>query len=375
LPATPIRIAFCVTDLDPGGAERCLVQLATGLDRGEWEPRVYCLGVPGELVETLERANVRVECLGARSIRNVGVAPRLARRLQSFRPALLQTFLFHANLAGRIAGRWAGLPVIVSGVRVAEHEHRWHLWCDRLTQRLVTRNVCVSQSVANFSTAHGGIHPEKITVIPNGVDIDCYADARPADLEPLGIPPGSRTILCVGRLHPQKGQRLLLEAAAPLFTADPELHILLVGNGPLHAELDALIDDRQWRRHVHLAGRRRDVPELMRAATLLVLPSLWEGMPNVVLEAMAAGLPVIASDVEGVRELLGNDMRGIVFSAGSVDDLRAGLVGMLRDPGLRNRVAIESQEFVRSYFTSEAMLSKYVRLYRQLLGTGQSLNT
>jgi glycosyltransferase involved in cell wall biosynthesis len=126
---------------------------------------------------------------------------------------------------------------------------------------------------------------------------------------------------------------------------------------------------------VHLAGRRRDVPELMRAATLLVLPSLWEGMPNVVLEAMAAGLPVIASDVEGVRELLGNDMRGIVFSAGSVDDLRAGLVGMLRDPGLRNRVAIESQEFVRSYFTAEAMLSKYVRLYRQLLGTGQSLNT
>lgn len=375
MPATPIRIAFCVTDLDPGGAERCLVQLATGLDRGVWEPRVYCLGAAGDLVENLERANVHVECLGARSIRNVGAVPRLARRLRSFRPALLQTFLFHANLAGRIAGRWAGVPVIVSGVRVAEHEHRWHLWCDRLTQRLVTRNVCVSQSVANFSMAYGGIRPEKIAVIPNGVDIHRYADARPADLEPLGIPPGSRTILCVGRLHRQKGHRLLLEAAAPLFTADPHLHLLLVGNGPLHGELDALLVERQWQRQVHLTGRRRDVPELMRAATLLVLPSLWEGMPNVVLEAMAAGLPVIASDVEGVRELLGNDTRGIVFPAGSVEDLRTGLVGILRDQELRNRVAVASQEFVQSYFTTEAMLSKYVRLYRQLLGTGPTVNT
>lgn len=371
----PTRIAFCVTDLDAGGAERCLVQLATGLDRSVWEPRVYCLGVPGELVEPLERAGVPVECLGARSVRNVGIVQRLARQLRSFRPALLQTFLFHANLAGRVAGRWAGVPVTVCGVRVAEHEHRWHLRLDRLTQRLVTQNVCVSQAVANFSIAHGGIRPEKITVIPNGVDFTHYSEARPAKLEPLGIPLGSRTILCVGRLHRQKGQLLLLEATAPLFSADKELHVLLVGDGPLRGELEALIRERRWGEQVHLVGRRRDVPELMRAATLLALPSLWEGMPNVVLEAMAAGLPVIASDVEGVRELLGNDTRGVVVPARSAETLRTGLVGLLRDNSLRHRLASESQNFVKSYFTTDSMVAKYGRLYRGLLAAGQTLNT
>jgi glycosyltransferase involved in cell wall biosynthesis len=331
--------------------------------------------VPGELVEPLDRAGVLVECLGARSVRNVGVVQRLARQLRLFRPALLQTFLFHANLAGRLAGHWAGVPVIVCGVRVAEHEQRWHLRLDRLTQRLVTRNVCVSQAVANFSVAHGGIRPERITVIPNGVDFNCYADARPANLAPLGIPPGSRTILCVSRLHHQKGQFLLLEAAAPLISADKELHILLVGDGPLRDELETLVRERRWEEQVHLAGRRRDVPELMRAASLLALPSLWEGMPNVVLEAMAAGLPVIASDVEGVRELLGNDTRGIVVPAGSAEALRTGLVGLLRDSNLRHRLASESQHFVTSYFTTDSMVAKYGSLYRALLAKDQTLNT
>ena len=113
-------MAFCITDLDPGGAERALVQLVTRLDRSRWQPSVICLAPRGMLADELEQAEVPVTCLGARHSRNVGMVGRLFHQLRESKPALLQTFLFHANIAGRIAGRLARVPKIVSGIRVAE---------------------------------------------------------------------------------------------------------------------------------------------------------------------------------------------------------------------------------------------------------------
>ena len=135
LSANAKSIAFCITDLDPGGAERALVQLVLRLDRSRWSPVVFCLSKPGTLVADLAKADIPVDCLEAGSIGNVSVVPRLVRRLRRVRPDILQTFLFHANIVGRIAGRLAGVPVIVSGIRVAEHRSRFRLWLDRITDR------------------------------------------------------------------------------------------------------------------------------------------------------------------------------------------------------------------------------------------------
>jgi glycosyltransferase involved in cell wall biosynthesis len=371
----PTRIAFCITDLDPGGAEWALVQLAAGLDRAEWDPRVYCLGPPGALVDRLAEAGIGVECLGARSARNVGVIIRLARRLRAFRPALLQTFLFHANLAGRIAGRLARVPVVVCGIRVAERERRWHLLLDRWTQRLVTHNVCVSRAVADFSIARGRLHPDKLSVIPNGVDCERFAQAIPADLAEFGIPRGTRTILSVGRLHPQKGHDLLISAVAPLLAERPNLHVLIVGEGPSRERLQSQIVELGCREQVHLAGWRSDIPEIMKACTIFTLPSRWEGMPNVVLEAMAASLPVVATDVEGVHELIRNGVNGIVVRGDSAADFRSGLQALLDDPAMQNRFRSEAQTHVAKAFATHNMLARYHALYRELLVGGHSLNT
>lgn len=368
--AVPVRIAFCITDLDPGGAERALARLVTGLDRGRWEPRVFCLSSGGALADELQAAKVPVVCFGARRWNHVPVLLRLSRELKRFRPAILQTFLYHANLAGRIAGRMARIHTIVSGIRVAEKRSRARLWLDRWTNRLVRLNVCVSRAVAAFSAEQSGLAAEKIVVIPNGVDVPRFAGAAPADLSGLGIPPGSRTLLSIGRLDPQKGLGDLISAAALIIHRFPDAHFLVVGEGPERSRLDEMIREQGLAERVHLAGWRADIPELLAAGTALVLASHWEGLPNVILEAMAAGLPVVATRVEGTDELVIDGQTGLVVPPRSPNDLAESIEKLLLDPAAAKVMGQGGQQRAKSEFTWEAMVVQYERLYRSLLEPG-----
>jgi len=367
LSAAAKSIAFCITDLDPGGAERALVQLVLRLDRSRWNPVVFCLSKPGTLVADLEKAGIPVECLGAGSIGNVSIVPRLVRRLRRVRPEILQTFLFHANIVGRIAGRLAGVPVIVSGIRVAERRSRFRLWLDRITERLVTRHVCVSGAVADFSIKRGRLSAEKIVVIPNGVDVERFKSALPADLSQYGIPPGGRTLLFVGRLDPQKGPRLLLRAVKGLLPVHRNLHLLMVGDGPLATDLKEWVRAQQLEQQIHFAGWRPDVPSLLKACDALVLPSRWEGMPNVVLEAMAAGRPVVATRVEGVSELVTDRETGLLVEPGSIEALAGGIALLLAEPDLGKTAGIAAQHTAETRFTADIVASAYADLYATLL--------
>ena len=362
----PVRIAFCITDLDSGGAERALVQLVTGLDRSRWEPRLFCLSGEGILAEELFRADVPVACLGAKSSRNPWVIFRLARALRDFRPALLQTYLYHANIAGRFAGRLARVPVIVSGIRVAERRSRFRLWFDRVTRGMVDHHVCVSEAVATFSRQHSRLSGENITVIPNGVDAELFAGAEPIDLTEFGIPQEAQTLLFVGRLDPQKDPFVLLQAMELLTRSQPELHLLFVGDGPLQEDLMLQVVDRELNRQIHFAGRRDDVANLMKACDLFVLPSRWEGMPNVVLEAMAAGLPIVATEVEGTTELLAENQTGLLVPPKSPSALAEAVGALLRDPKQAQGMGNRAQQLVVKCFTWNNVIERYDELYCSL---------
>lgn len=361
------RIAFCITDLDPGGAERALVQIVSGLAARGWEPCVYCLSGPGALVAPLQAAGIPVECLGATSPWAWRVVGRLTRALREWRPALLQTFLFHANLAGRWAAWRAGVPATVCGLRVAERDAPWRMRLDRWSQRLVRMNVCVSQGVADFALREVGLPPHKLCVIRNGVEFERFAQARAVDWTACGLPPDATVFLFIGRLHPQKGPELLLEAATPWLKQQSSLHLVYVGEGPLRAELEQQIENRGVMSQVHLLGRRDDVPALLKGAAALVLPSRWEGLPNVVLEAMAAGCPVIATDVEGTREVLSHKETGLLCRVNSVAELRDALGRLWSSPELRRRLGESSQRIVREHFTWTSVIESYDRLYRAIL--------
>ncbi len=371
---SPTRIAFCITDLDAGGAERALVQIVTRLDRQRWEPHVFCLDAGGVLAPELRAAGIEVVCLGARRRRDVLVVRPLYRHLATLRPAILQTFLFHANIIGRLAGTAARVPVIVSGIRVAEQRSRVRLWLDRVTDRFVTRHVCVSYDVADFSTTRGGLPNDKIHVIPNGVDFERYANAAPTDLTQFGVPRGSRVLLFVGRLDPQKGPLQLLETAAELFVDHSDLHLVMVGDGPLAAELRAWTVFRSLESRIHFVGRQTDVAGLMRASDVFVLPSQWEGLPNVVLEAMAAGTPVVATEVEGVSELITEGKTGAVVPRNGDFSLAQGIGRALGDQKRAREMALEAQTIVKERFTWPLVAAEYQRLYGNLLVSSDILN-
>ncbi len=350
------------------------MQLVTRLDRARWEPLVICLSpclpvgtAAGALTDDFERAGIPVTCLGARSRADVLVIGRLARELRAFQPALLQTFLFHANIAGRIAGRLAGVGKIVSGIRVAERRSRMRLWLDRATESLVDHHVCVSHAVAEFSARRGGLPAEKMTVIPNGVDATRFASARAADLWEFDIPAESRTVLFVGRLDPQKGPFVLLEAAEGFLATVDDLHVLLIGDGPLSSRLQAWVDQRNLGQRIHFAGWRADVAPLLKAADCLVLPSRWEGMPNVVLEAMASGLPVVATEVEGTTELIHNHQTGLLIPPDSPSELAGAVARVLGNPEQARTMSSAAQSYVSHAFTWDKLVQRFEQLYRSLL--------
>jgi glycosyltransferase involved in cell wall biosynthesis len=367
----PTRIAFCITDLDPGGAERALVQVATRLDRRRWEPHVFCLDAGGVLVAELRAAGIEVVCLGATRRRDFLVVWPLYRHLAALRPAILQTFLFHANIVGRLAGMAARVRFIVSGIRVAEKRSRLRLWIDRVTDGLVTQHVCVSRDVADFSIKRGGLPSAKISVIPNGVDFDRYANAAPADLTQFGVPRGSRVLLFVGRLDPQKGPLQLLEASAQLFPDHSDLHLVIVGDGPLGAELRSWTLARNLESRVHFAGRQENVAGLMRAADLFVLPSQWEGLPNVVLEAMAAGTPIVATAVEGIRELLEDGRLGVIVPQSGETGLADAIREALGQKEKLRQATSAAQAIVAKRFTWPLVVAEYELLYARLLSDAQ----
>lgn len=346
-----------------------MVNLATRLDRTRWAVKVFALGAEGQLVEALQREGIAWECLGCTRRQPIRVLLRLGQALRNFKPEIIQSFLFHANLASRLAAPWAGWPWVVSGLRVAERQKRWHLVLDRLTASLTVGWVCVSQGVLDFSREVGGLKQDRLTVIPNGIDPCSFNHAPQVSRRELGVPERAHLVLFVGRLDVQKGIDDLIAAAKQTISQSPCWHLAIVGDGPRRGWLLAQIEAYSpFRDQVHYLGRRDDVPALLQAADVLVLPSLWEGMPNVILEAMAARRAVVATAVEGTKELVVAGETGWLVPPADPQSLSAALINAVADPESRHAFGLKGRERVLSRFSIDQTVSAYDRLWSRILG-------
>lgn len=367
-----MRIDLLTTELRTGGAERCLTELAIGLAARGDRVRVMSLAplpqpARDQLVHRLREACIEVcsaEAHGVWSLRRTFTTVR--RWLATDPPELLQTFLYHANVLGTFAAVRAGVPVRVGGVRVAQpRPQRW--WVERRAVARMQALVCVSGSVEQFARTR--LRPStatRVLTIPNGVRVDAYADAAPWDWAAKGLRSGSQVVLFVGRLHRQKGLDLLLGSAAELLARCPDASLAIVGSGPLERRVRRVVGNLPAGRAVHLPWQS-DVAALYASATLVIVPSRYEGMPNVVLEAMAAGKPVVSARVEGVAELLGPAVAEQTFPRLDVGAMCRRVEDLLsrsdlRELGADNRVRAER------YFSLDAMVDRYRQLYIELLG-------
>lgn len=367
----PYEIALTITGLEPGGAERCLVELARGLDRQRFTPRVYALqGMPDQgrrqLVDKLAAAHIPVTFLDAQGYLDTPlVAERLLAAWQTDRPELVQCFLFHANAMSAWVAMRAGVRCVVAGFRVLEN-----VWWRRSTlhwsQSRFSAGVCVSQSVADDLARDATWPREKLRVIGNGVPLRELPQS-PMDLSSVGVAPGNRALLAIGRLDKQKGFDWLLSLAPQILRDLPNHELLLVGSGP---ERDALVQqaaELSVAKRIHFLGWRDDLGDLLAASDLLLIPSRWEGMSNVLLEGMATGKCVVARAVEGVGEVIGGQGAEQIVARDDAEAFAARAIQLAREPARAAALGAANRRRVSEEFSLAKMIAAYEGLWEELI--------
>lgn len=392
-----IAVLHLITELSTGGAQLALYRLLSGLDREAFAPRVACLyNGNGEVAQRIRALGIPVTDLGMAAKWRLDAFARLYRLLRREKPLILHTWMFHANIPGRVVGRLAGVPILISSERTMEMESRPRLWLNRLTAPLADRVICVSQRVAEFAIQTIGLPPARLVVIPNGIPMSQFTNlptpsqARAA----LGLPLQATLIGTVSRAHPVKGLEVLLEAFAqrlhsPTDTQrstdtqringvggayirsageNPLADLLIAGDGPELTALQALALRLGLEERVTFLGQRSDIPLILAALDLFVLPSRHEGMPNAVLEAMAAGLPVVATAVGGTPEVVVDGITGLLVPPHDPLSLANALSRLLDDAELRGRMGAAGRQRVQKDFSQTEMVRKTERLYREVMG-------
>ncbi len=367
----PLKVLFLITELDIGGAEKALYEIARRIDRKRFSVQVACLSGDGAVAEWLRKEGIPVHCLGMKRKWNVRVVFRLRSLLKKGNFDILYTFLFHAGFIGRIAAFLAGTPAVISAVRVAERRRPSHLFLERLTRKLVTMEVAVSDDVRRFITAKCGISPEKVVTIPNGVDIWKFERLdKSSARKRLGLSLDAFVGLFIGRLDAQKAPEYLLRAWAKALPNLAKATLVLAGEGPLRKDLETLALRLGVSDSVRFLGFREDVPLLYSASDIFILPSLWEGMPNVVLEAMAASVPVVATSVEGVRELLLDGDAGVLVPPKDVGALAGAIEKLYRQPEKVRVLVRRAKKQVRENFTVKRMVKANEALLERVAKIG-----
>ncbi len=363
--ATPARnrcpVLYVITDTDVGGAERFLDRLVRHLPP-PWEPHIVSLAPVGPIGERLRADGYPVVGLDARPRQAPVALRRLLAIASRVRPRLLHSILCHGNLAARALKLLRPTPLL-SSIRVAEHGARWQRVAERATWRWSDHLAAVSPRVAHF-LRRCGVAARRITVIPNAVEPVSGAVGRESIRLSLQTAPEAAVLLFAGRLHRQKGLDLLLAALPDILRARPDTVLWVAGAGDPapyqeQAERLGIAVSIRW------LGFRTDLTALMQAADLLVLPSRWEGMPNVVLEALACGLPVVATAVEGTTELLRFTQGGILIPPESPPALASAVRRALVDESLRVAARKGGQAYM-SRWTVDDEVRAYVRLYHKL---------
>jgi glycosyltransferase involved in cell wall biosynthesis len=360
----PARVVYVIATWGVGGTPRHLMEMLGHLDRRSFVPALYCFntrrGDPGpqmralgvEFIDGRLRASLGSPALAA-------VAVRMAAELRRRRVHIVHSYLFDANFVGTIAGRLARVPVVLASKRTLEcyGELRKRL-AARLANHLAMRVTVPAEAVRRHVHAVEGCPLDKIVVIPNGIDLTRV---------PVALPSGSPVVGTLGRLDSPKGHTDLLEAAPLILQRIPGARLLLVGDGPERAALVRQAQRLGIADRTEIRGMVHEGANVLSEMSVFVLPSHGEGMSNALLEAMAAGLPVVATDVGGNGEVIVAGETGVLVPSHNPGALAEAIVLLLESRERARAMGAAGRVRVRQYFTVERMVARHQALYSSLL--------
>jgi glycosyltransferase involved in cell wall biosynthesis len=387
-PGVAVTILHVVETLGSGGAERQLVNLIVGgLARDRFRHVVCYMRKPDFFAATIRDAGHDVICLNVEGRHPwVRAASRLRSVVRRYRPDLVHTRLYDPSVSTRLALMFRGHPQIVTSLESPDYDREvirlagWSpvkreilRWVDNLSARCAgVRFVACSNFVAKSGREALGIPRARIQVIYNSLrpaQVVSTAEAASRVRQELRLSSDAFVYANVGRLSPEKDHTTLFQAFARVAAAEPSAYLILVGGGPLEASLRALVDELELATRVRFLGVRDDVGSCLGAADAFVFPSLFEGQPVALLEAMFKGLPCVASRIPATLEVM--EGAGLLVPPGSADELAAGMLQLLRNPGLRYSLGERARQEAMRRFHSDVVIPQWESLYLRLSRGGQ----
>jgi len=382
-----------IGDLDYAGAQEVVRTLVKYLASEECTPLVCSLR-DGPLRHDIEKLGVKVEVLGARKypvtsfFRFIGDLSRIRRQLiqliATHRIDVIQTHLL-GILDFLVLTLFYGSPLrlvlwTVHNVKFLPGQQHWldkpRRIARRLLYRLTTRKVsgfiAVSEEVRLSILNQLGAIDAKVFTISNGVDVTRFEQAgnKQALCQELGLEQGAHLAIVVGRLHEQKGHRHLIEAVPTIIDRFPQTRFLFIGEGELKASLEEQVKKLGLEQQIIFAGIRQDVPEVLAAVDLFVLPSLWEGLSIALLEAMAAAKPIVATAVSGTNQVMISEKTGLLVPPNSSQALAEAILRILANPAQAQRMGRAARRHVIENFSAQKQATEHLNLYKKLLSQG-----
>lgn len=376
-----VRLLKFVTAFASGGTERQFVNLAVGLDRERFDVRFGCLKRFGQLIDELDARQIAVDEYPIRSFYRPSAWAaqcRLARDLRAAQVDIVHAYNFYGNVFAVPAARLAGVPVVVASIRdmgvyLDAAQRRVQRWACRFADRILVNAGAIKRWLVQ-----DGYDGDRIDVIPNGIDLRRFSEPSPdaSTRRSLGLADDAPLVLVVSRLVPRKGIEHFLEAASRVGSRVPDARFVIVGEPAAPAgdaspgylaELERHADRVGVRGKVIFTGLRRDVASLMAEATVSVLPSLSEGLSNVLLESMATGAPVVATRVGGAPDVVQDGTTGLLVPPGSPAELARAILTMIEQPRLAARLGAAGRRVVAARFSIDRMVEATERAYLSLL--------
>lgn len=368
---TPIKVLQLLVAMPVGGAEIMVADIAAGLDPARFEVVTACLGAPGPMGEELRRRGREVLSLGLdiKRTRAWSLVRRVRRLLREVRPDILHTHLYHANLYGRLAALGLGLPGVVATVHNIYSRVKWHrCLANRLLAGISDYVLVFSPQVKEDVVRYDRVPAARLRMLTPGVRLGELGPGESKDAAKKRLGVSGFCLGNVARLEEQKGHEDLLVAVSRLHREIPELTLLLVGEGTREDRLRGLAQELGLQQVVRFLGTRRDIPRILQALDVFVMPSRWEGIPLTLLEAMGSGLPVVSTRVGRAPEIVEDGANGRLVPVADPGALARAVLELYQEPHKRREWGEQARHAVLEKYTLEHFLDQFAAIYLELYG-------
>jgi glycosyltransferase involved in cell wall biosynthesis len=361
-----INVVHLVEELAIGGLERVLTTIVLNLNKEKYNVSVWCLREGGFFADRLVKEGIEVKILYLSSSRNPVSIYKLYKLFKIHKFDIIHTHAYSAGTIGRVSAFLAGIPVIIShNHNVYDYYNKYYHLAERLLSHITDGIICVSEEVKKFTNETQGINPERLLTIYNGIDNVCpVTEKDTADLrKELGVPMNYSVIGTIAQFSEKKGLAYLIKSAFILLEHRKNVNFLLVGDGAIKEDLKNLCSHLKIERNIIFAGERSDIPEILSLIDIFVLPSIREGLPLAILEAMNCGKPIIATNVGGISEIVRNGINGIVVPPKDPEALYSAMVDLLDDKEKQKTMGFNGKRICKERFSSKTMVGRIEELY------------